>query len=262
MKEILHYDVEGTGYPIVLIAGLNSDNTFWHYVSTELKKYFYVIKPDNRGVGKTKIHDSECTTEIMAEDIKDLLESLNIDQAHIIGHSLGGCIAQQFAIKYPHKVNKLILCACMPNISHVGQYRLKATLEMMKHNIPRELLIKEIFCWLFSNNFFSDLSKVNDAISRSLLIPTEKSRNSYFYQAPALFNHNVVNQLSKINADTLIIGGEDDLIIPASSLRSFSSLIKNSKCKIIAETAHMLPLENSDVFCEQVLNFIGNRTYD
>ena len=93
MKKVLHYEVEGAGYPMVLIAGLNSDNQFWHYASLELRQYFYIIKPDNRGVGKTNFYEPECTTEIMAEDINNLLENLDINKAHIIGHSLGGCIA-------------------------------------------------------------------------------------------------------------------------------------------------------------------------
>ena len=129
---------------------------------------------------------------------------------------------------------------------------------MMKQGIPRELLIKDIFCWLFSNNFFSNTSIVNDAINKSLLMPTEKSRKSYFYQANALFTHDVVNQLNKISSDTLLIGGEDDLITLASSIRSFSTFIKNSKCEIISGVAHMFPLENSDIFCKHILSFIGN----
>ena len=69
-----------------------------------------VIIFDNRGAGKTEATPGSYTTELMAEDTLALLDGLNIKKTHIIGHSLGGAVAQYIALKAPHRINKLVLC--------------------------------------------------------------------------------------------------------------------------------------------------------
>ncbi len=103
------YEVQGDGYPIVLIHGFGVKKARWIGQFAQLSEHFKVIRFDNRGAGKSDRPNEPYTMELFAEDTKGLLDSLGIEKAHIIGWSVGGMIAQHFAIKYTNNVEKLIL---------------------------------------------------------------------------------------------------------------------------------------------------------
>src|SRR3990167_9486363 len=107
----MHYEQHGTGDDLVLIGGLTSDHQVWKSALRILSQYFRVLIFDNRGAGQTDTPDLPYTTELMAKDTLALMTALNIPRAHIVGHSLGGCIAQQMALIAPDKVKKLVI-AC------------------------------------------------------------------------------------------------------------------------------------------------------
>ena len=113
----MYYEVHGEGIPLVLIHGLGADTNAWMFQMPELATKYKVVIFDNRGVGQTDTPDIPYSAQMMADDTADLMDALNIAEAHILGYSLGGFIAQELAIKYPQKVRSLILAtssACMP----------------------------------------------------------------------------------------------------------------------------------------------------
>ena len=103
------YDLQGEGIPIVLIHGFGDRKEHWRAQIGDLSKYFRVIRMDNRGAGRSERPDGPYSMEIYADDIKNLLDFLKIQKTHIIGHSLGGMIAQNFALKYPSYVDRIVL---------------------------------------------------------------------------------------------------------------------------------------------------------
>ncbi|MBA7685097.1 putative aminoacrylate hydrolase RutD [subsurface metagenome] len=117
MSEISFVDVEGIklcfkfkgeSYPIFLIHGF-AKKEFWMGQIAALSTQFKVIWFDNRGVGESDRPNMPYTMKMLVEDLKGLMDFLNIQKAHLIGHSLGSFIAQNFTINYPERVNKLIL---------------------------------------------------------------------------------------------------------------------------------------------------------
>jgi pimeloyl-ACP methyl ester carboxylesterase len=116
----INYKVEGQGDPLVFIAGFSSQrNSFISQVGL-FRKHFKVITFDNRGVGKSSKPAGPYSTRMMADDIIKLLDYLKIDKAHIVGTSMGGMIAQELAINYPHRILKLVLAftyACQDGVS-------------------------------------------------------------------------------------------------------------------------------------------------
>ena len=106
----MHYEVHGDGFPIVMITGVSFCLKIWDNVLIDsLSKQFKVILFDNRGAGQTDIPEGEYTIKMMADDTTGLMDALNIERAHILGFSMGGMIAQEVALNYPQKVEKLIL---------------------------------------------------------------------------------------------------------------------------------------------------------
>ena len=102
----INYDVKGEGDPIVLIHGFGLDSRIWGKHVEELSKSNKVITYDLRGFGKSSLPSG---TYSHSEDLHELLKELNIQNPKIVGHSFGGEIAVEYALKYPNEVNSLVL---------------------------------------------------------------------------------------------------------------------------------------------------------
>src|SRR5579883_117856 len=105
----IYYEIHGAGEPVVLIAGLNSDHGMYRGILPLLAPHYQVIVFDNRGVGGTDKPDIPYSIEMMAEDTAGLLNALGIQQAHILGTSMGGRIAAALVLRYPQMVRSLVL---------------------------------------------------------------------------------------------------------------------------------------------------------
>lgn len=104
-------ELTGEGYPLVLIMGFSANMDWWDpELVDDLSKEFRVLAFDNRGAGRTVTPDEgEFTMELLADDTVALMDTLGVEKAHIVGMSMGGMIAQELALKYPEKVDKLVL---------------------------------------------------------------------------------------------------------------------------------------------------------
>src|SRR5690349_18217962 len=107
----LYYEIYGEGKPLVLISGLGYSLWQWHRVVPLLAEHFQVITFDNRGVGQSEKPAGPYSAQILAADTVGLLDALQIERAIILGHSMGGFIAQALALDFPGRVEKLILCS-------------------------------------------------------------------------------------------------------------------------------------------------------
>ena len=124
----LYYETHGTGKPLVLISGLGYSLWQWHKMAPFLAEHFTVITFDNRGVGQSDKPAGPYTVQMLAADTVGLLDALKIEKAIIMGHSMGGFIAQAIALEYPERVDKLILCST----NFGGPHHVPVTPEAMK----------------------------------------------------------------------------------------------------------------------------------
>lgn len=105
----IHYEIVGTGDWLILIGGLGTDTGIFRLSVPILAQHFKVLTFDNRGSGQTDKPRTPYSIALMAQDLAALMENLQITQAHILGLSMGGRIAMQFAKDFPEKVNRLII---------------------------------------------------------------------------------------------------------------------------------------------------------
>ena len=148
----IYYEVEGHGAAVALVQGLDRDHTGMRFQRKELAKHFRVITYDARGTGLSDTPEGPYTCLQMADDLACLLQALGIEKAHIIGASMGGAIAQEFAIKYPQMAGRLVLlCTYMKADAFVRQL---AKFWMQSVEKTGHLLLCEgILPWLYTREF-------------------------------------------------------------------------------------------------------------
>ncbi len=266
------YEIQGKGKPVILIHGFGSTKEEWKLAQLgPLSEKFKVIIMDNRGAGKSDHPDEPYLMEIFADDINFLMKYLEIEKAHIIGSSLGGMIAQTFAINYNEKVGKLILINTTPNFPSNP-----SGIEMYKQSkiAKYEAILKdpEQAYWDYgvggySRKFRKEL-KTNPKKKIHGLFSTEDLMKE-FSNAPstpqdsknqtnALLHFNVVEKLHTIKNKTLIITATHDKTLPKFKSELIHEKIPNSKLTVLEGVGHGSCLEKAPEVNKLIVEFLEN----
>jgi len=254
----MHYEVHGDGFPIVMITGLSFCLKIWDkLLIDELSKKFKVILFDNRGAGQTDIPEGEFSLKMMADDIVGLMNVLNIEHAHVLGFSMGGMIAQEVALNYPQKVEKLILwgTACG------GRKTVPPDLSAHKlfigaiEDLTPERMAKSTIPLAFTKDFIKDNPEyINDKIQRILKCRIPFS--SYARQVRAILNFNTCRRLKKMDIPTLIMQGQKDILVPAKNSEILAELIPGAKFVLFEQSAHAIFPHEPDLFLNVLFEFL------
>lgn len=258
----LYYEVHGSGDPIMLIAGLASDSLSWQSLTTELSRHYCVIVFDNRGVGRTLPHSAESSIQKMADDAIAILDHLGVSSAAIIGHSMGGMIAQYMASQYPNRVNRLILLATAVQNSARNNLLFQDWLDYWRAGLSLDLWFKNVFYWIFSPDFFNIKESINTALAFALTYPYPQSLVGFERQVQVLTEADLSSQTKHINQPTLIVGAEHDLIFPfKESLRALGE-IPNHRTAVIQNSGHSLIVEQPNLANLLILDFLAKTPFN
>jgi pimeloyl-ACP methyl ester carboxylesterase len=225
----MYYEIHGEGEPLVLINGAGISHESFLALLPRYSEHFKCIVFDNRGVGKTDAPDITYTTEMMARDLAGLLNIIGVSKTHVSGASMGGMIAQQFAINYPEKVNRLILkstwCGGPKSIPYTGPE--------MDPTDPKavELLFAEQFVAEHPDMF----RNAKDMLPAEWYTPTGLLRH-----LQAAESHDAYENLPRITAPTLIITGDSDRMVNPENSKILADRIPNSELVIFPNTGHAL----------------------
>ncbi|MBI9037167.1 MAG: alpha/beta hydrolase [Bacteroidales bacterium] len=252
----LYYQVEGKGNPLLMIAGLGSDSQSWVPILPELCKYFTVITPDNRGVGRTKYFDQEISIQQIADDCIALIKHLGFKSTHLLGHSMGGFVAQNIAIRYPEFVSKLILASTSSANSERNNELFKDWVSYLESGMDIKIWYKNVFYWLFTKEFFKNENLLNEAIRYAIEYPHPQSKNDLKNQVKAISKFNCQKIISDIKSKTMIINGKEDILFTPEESKKFLNPIKEAKFSIIKNAAHSIFIENPRAFTDCVLEFL------
>ena len=253
----LYYEIHGNGDPLLLIAGLASDSQSWQPIIGELSRHFRVIVFDNRGVGRTSPSEVNTSITLMADDCIALINHLGLTTVSILGHSMGGFIAMDFAIRFPHCVEKLILAATSALTSHRNKALLSDWVSYQESGMDLELWFRNIFYWIFSRDFFENEETLNEAIRLAIAYPYPQSRVAFRKQVQAIAEFDRLKDLCNITSKTLVISGKEDLLFPPEEAILLSKKIPGSRFSLIEKAAHSIHIEYPETIIEIILNFMG-----
>jgi pimeloyl-ACP methyl ester carboxylesterase len=251
----LYYEIHGQGYPLVLIAGFTCDIYIWHAILDELSHHFQVIIFDNRGAGESDNPDVSYSIEDMAEDTMGLIQKLGLEKPHILGHSMGGCIAQQIGFKYSQQINKLIISNSLIKFNKVSTLAQELMLKLRQDSASGKRVIEAVVPWLFSNHYLENQLAIQDWI-KLLLNPLRlQSVTGTRRQLDALINFDSRKWYKKIQAPTLIIAGEEDILCPHDS-QGLAMGIPHAQFVGFAHQAHLPLIETPHEFNRVIINFL------
>ena len=254
----LYYEIHGTGEPLVLIRGFGFHGGFWVDVRDKFTKEYRVIVPDNRGTGRSDKPEIPYTAKMMAGDIAGLLDVLGIGAANVFGISLGGMIAQEFALSYPERLNNLILgCTSCGSTKSVPPTP-EVTAFLWGLGDPKqsdEERVRSWIPWMWNKEFV----KNNPAVIERLIAtyceyPTPLQ--AYVSQANVGLTFDTYDRLPDIKAPTLVIAGSKDRIFSCENSKLLASRIPNAKLAIIENAEHAFLSDSTEKASKIILDFL------
>ena len=257
----IYYEIHGSGKPLVLISGIGYPLWQWRRMVPYLSKHFRVITFDNRGVGQSDKPAGPYTAQMLAADTAGLLDALGIESALILGHSMGGFIAQAMALDFPEKVSKLILCSTNfggPHHIPVTPEAFAVLSDTTSDPLTRFInglkvstapgwadahpnLVKEWIEWRVANPI--DVAAYQAQLAIGLALTSEE----------AAFESN----LPQISVPTLIVFGAHDKVVPPENAELLRKQIRGSRIAIIPDAGHFFPIEVPEAASQLIIDFLN-----
>ena len=260
----LAYDIQGKGDPLVLITGIGYCSWFWHKVTPGLSEHYQVITFDNRGAGDTDKPEGPYSIPMMAADTAGLMDALELQEAFVMGHSLGGFIAQELAVTRPDLVRKLILAGT----NYGGMNIVPPTPEAFdvltnREGDPVELIRRgiEIAC---APGFSQEHPEVADELMAYRFqnrVPPQQ------YQAQVMAGlgmsgfteEQVTDRMSRIQVPVLLLFGEHDRVVPRGNAALMADKLPDAEVKILPEAGHLFPIERPEATVEAIHDFLESK---
>jgi len=252
----LYYETHGKGPPLMLIAGLASDSQSWQPVIKELSRHFRVIAPDNRGVGRTKPQDINISIQKIADDCIALIKHLGLSSVNVLGHSMGGFVALDLAIRYPEFINKLTLAGTSFSNSKRNNSLFSDWVSYLENGMDSNLWFRNLFYWIFSAHFFENEGAVDVAVQFAIEYPYPQGTVAFRNQVNAIESYDCTKDLFRIHSKTLVINGKEDLLYPPDVGEELARAIPGATFSVFDNAAHSLHVEQPKAFTDCVLDFL------
>jgi pimeloyl-ACP methyl ester carboxylesterase len=246
----MHYEVRGRGDPLVLVPGLGVTAQIWGEIADNLSRDFCLILPDNRDIGRSWARRPARNVRHYSVDLLELLDHLHVERTHMLGMSMGGIIAQRFAIDHPTRLTRLVLVSCTHDFTPYLR-QIMRLIGLTMRWFPRttfERTFEILSCG--PTHFDRNPQVVAQRISkiRQMAVPAAAvARQLHALSASR------VKEAYRITMPTLVISGEFDSLIPHCYANTMADLIPDSRLHVIPGAGH-----NPMMDCPQtVLPMIG-----
>jgi 3-oxoadipate enol-lactonase len=259
-----YYELQGSGDPVLLIAGLGATCSLWDGVAGDLSNSFCLILFDNRGMGRSRMKRPPHMLADFAVDIVELLDHLQLERVHVIGLSLGGIIAQQLAVDHPSRIDRLVLVSCSHRFGPYLRDIAKLLGQAMRY-FPPELYRRIVELFTTAPEYFDEHVA---EIDRKLVEECAQgiSRRAIARQLRCLARSEATldDQDYRITAPTLVVAGDRDMLIPSCYARRMADQIPGSEFMLIRECGHNPFIEQPEVVAPRITEFLmhGRRDHD
>jgi aminoacrylate hydrolase len=252
----IYTEIHGEGPNLLLVAGLGGRHEFWMKQVPFLSQHFRVILHDHRGVGRSTPNKLVLGAEHMADDLLRLMDVLDIETAHLLGHSTGGAIGQHIALKAPERINKLVLSSSWAGPDPYLVQLFNARREVLINCGPAAYITLGSYLatpsWHLRSQIKSPRSFLEERIKAFPGLEVELSRLA------AVQAHDLRTSVHNISHTTLAIGAKDDQITPFSFTEELADKIPNASLTMLQHGGHFAPMTVSEEYNQAVVAFLHN----
>jgi pimeloyl-ACP methyl ester carboxylesterase len=259
----IHLDQDGEGTPVILIHGYTSNLYTWRFNLHVLGRECSVWALDLPGFGYSdKPKDFDYTLSGYADFMAKFMDAAGIDKAILVGNSMGGIVAMTTYLKYPDRVEKLVLIDSdgYPEKEGAGFF----LFDLMGWPVAGDILMSFNYRWvvkqsLLSGVYYNNVFVTDDVVdSYYNVFKTKNGRKGPLWVGDGVYGKVRFDpeQIKKIAVPTLVIWGKEDTLIPVEDADYFGRDIKGAKVVVIPEAGHLPHEEKADVVNKLILDFV------
>ena len=252
----LVYEIHGTGEPLILIHGAQSDRGIFTGMLPDFTDQFEVLTYDQRGSGQSEKPDVEYTMGMIADDTAALMDHVGFSSAHVYGVSMGGMIAQELAIRHGPAVRSLVLGCTTPGGSQAVSLQGES---IERSHSTQDLSAEERGTALAKTAFTPGHIEQHPEIIPALIEARRKQPldpTGFARRMQAAYAHNTFDRLSQITCPTLVITGKDDALIAWENSQLLADNIADSKLVVLEPAGHVFWAEQPAQSRDAILTFL------
>lgn len=253
---VLDYQMTGDGPSLLLLSGLSAQRAFWGLVRPLLTG-FTLIEFDHRDIGKSGLAQAPYTVADMARDALVVLDAAGIGTAHVVGHSMGGSIAQELAIMAPERVGRMVLANSFARHDLYSR-QIMQLLGDLRRQLDDELVFGAALTSFVIGAPMLRRNALYDFVQAALDAGLTQPKAAFLRQLDACIAADTLERLHAVRAPTLVLYGDGDrLFSPAMARELASALPVTGDLDEIVDSGHCPMVEQPEAFAQVVRRFLG-----
>lgn len=253
------WERQGAGEPLLLVQGLGYARWGWEPVLPGLAEHFSVIYFDNRGIGESDAPPGPYTVAELAADTIQVLDESGVQQAHVVGTSLGGMIAIELALTHPERVDRLVLACTTPGGPHAHPMPKKtAALIALAATLEPPIALRRFV----ENALAPAVADERPQLVETILahrLANPQDPVAWVAQASAGGAFDRFDDLGRIPAPTLVQTGDEDVVVDPRNSELLAERIPDARLETFAGGGHLFVWEQPDAFVASVTRFLEDR---
>ncbi|NDB25440.1 MAG: alpha/beta fold hydrolase [Gammaproteobacteria bacterium] len=240
--------------PVLLVAGLGGSGRFWSAQVADFAREFRVILHDHRGVGRSGPGPIISNARDLADDLLRVMDALDIERAHLVGHSTGGAIGQHIALRAPERLASLVLSASWAGPTPLFVQTFHTRRDILINSGPLNYLMTGTLlaapAWYLNDRFKDARSFFETRLAEFPGLEVELGRLN------AVMSHDLRHQLGAIRVPTFVIGARDDQLTPSLLSEELAQRIPGARLCVLREGGHFCPQTVTAEYNAAVLGFL------
>ncbi len=261
----IYFEESGSGELVVLMAGLGHGAAYFEKTLPLLGAFGRAVAIDPRGVGRSTSEKEEYSVEGWARDVAELVEALGAKRAHLVGSSLGACVALQAAIDFPERVASLVVIAGFSELDRSLELNFRLRIDIIEKLGMGDALAAHIAMWTLGRDFINT-PEGQAAVERLYASVRRNSPERYLAFIRAILDFGrlgpghgrpkLTERLGEIKAPTYVMVGGQDILTPVSQSRRIADAIPGAELHVIPGCGHITFSEKPEETAKRVGNFL------